>query len=144
MKRAASLLRGGTRPPTQEVIAFIEANRDDVVGGKKFGVESICSTLSKAGLQMPPSTYYAAKSRPASAREVRDAELRPALRALWEDNYRVYRARKLWRAAKRAGHDIGRDQVARLMRAEGLEGVRRTKRVRTTRPDPLLLGIRTW
>jgi putative transposase len=80
------------------------------------------------------STYYAAKTRPPSARAVRDAELRPALRKLWEDNYCVYGARKLWKAARRAGYDVGRDQVARLMRVEGIEGARRTKRVRTTRP----------
>ena len=104
--------------------------------GKRLGVESICSTLSKAGLQVAPSTYYAVKSREPSARAVRDAELRPALRSLWEDNYRVYGARKLWKAARRAGHDVGRDQVGRLMRAEGIQGVVRTKRVRTTRPDP--------
>ena len=30
---------------------------------------------------------------------------------------------------------MGRDQVARLMRAAGIEGVRRGKRVRTTKPD---------
>jgi putative transposase len=60
----------------------------------------------------------------------------PVVRQLWEDNYRVYGAHKVWKAARRAGHDIGRDQVARLMRAEGIEGVRRTKKVRTTRPDP--------
>jgi putative transposase len=106
------------------------------VEGRKLGVESICATLSKAGVQVAPSTYYATKSREPSARAVRDAELRPVLRSLWEDNYRVYGARKLWKAAKRAGHDVGRDQVARLMRTEGIEGVRRTKRVRTTRPDP--------
>jgi putative transposase len=80
------------------------------------------------------STYYAAKTRQPSARARRDAELRPALRKLWEDNYSVYGARKLWKAARRAGYDIGRDQVARLMRAEGIAGVRRTRRVRTTRP----------
>ena len=45
--------------------------------------------------------------------------------ALWQDNYRVYGAHKLWKAARRAGHDIGRDQVARLMRQAGIEGVRR-------------------
>jgi putative transposase len=83
-----------------------------------------------------PSTYYAAKSRQPSARAERDAMLAPALRQLWEENYRVYGARKLWKAARRAGHDVGRDQVARLMRAEGIEGVRRTKRLRTTKPDP--------
>lgn len=58
----------------------------------------------------------------------------PVVRALCEDNYRVYGSRKVWKAARRGGHDVGRDQVGRLMRAEGIEGVRRTKRVRTTRP----------
>lgn len=85
---------------------------------------------------MAPSSYYAAKSRPPSPRAERDAELRPVLRTLWEENYRVYGARKLWKAARRAGHDVGRDQVARLMRLEGIAGAVRTKRVRTTRPEP--------
>jgi putative transposase len=67
-------------------VEFIDANRDEL------GVEPICSVL-----QVAPSTYYAAKTRPASAREVRDAVLRPVLRQLWEDNYRVYGARKLWK-----------------------------------------------
>jgi putative transposase len=87
-------------------------------------------------LQVAPSTYYAAKDRPPSARARRDAELTPKLVALWEDNYRVYGARKLHKAARRAGFDVGRDQVARLMRAAGIEGARRNKLVRTTRPDP--------
>ncbi len=104
---------------------FIDANRDEL------GVEPICSVL-----QVAPSTYYAAKARPPSARDLRDGVLRPVLRQLWEDNYRVYGARKLWKAAVRAGWDVGRDQVARLMRAEGIEGARRTKRVRTTKADP--------
>jgi putative transposase len=83
---------------------------------------------------MAPSSYYAAKTRQRSARAQRDEVLAPALKRLWEDNYRVYGARKLWKAARRAGHDIGRDQVARLMRATGIEGVRRSKQIRTTRP----------
>lgn len=102
----------------------------------RITVESICTVLRAAGVPVAVSTYYAAKKRPPSARAVRDAELGPALRTLWEDNYRVYGARKLWKAARRAGHDVGRDQVARLMRAEGIAGAVRTKRVRTTRPDP--------
>lgn len=88
-------------------------------------------------LQVAPSTYYAAKARQPSARAVRDGELGPALLKLWEANYRVYGARKLWKAARRAGIDVGRDQVARLMRSLGIEGTRRTKRVRTTRADPV-------
>src|SRR5690606_18265031 len=115
-------------------VVFIDAHRHDVVEGKELGVEPICSVLSNAGLQVAASTYYAAKTRRPSARARRDAELSPALRKLWEDNYCVYGARKLWKAARRAGYDVGRDQVARLMRAEGIEGVRRTKQVRTTRP----------
>jgi len=87
-------------------------------------------------VQVAPSTYYANKARPPSARTCRDAVIGPALRELWKDNYRVYGARKLWKAARRAGHDVGRDQVARHMRAAGIAGVRRGKRVRTTRPDP--------
>jgi putative transposase len=102
----------------------------------RLTVESICTVLRAAGVPVAVSTYYAAKKRPPSARAVRDAEVGPALRTLWEDNYRVYGARKLWKAARRAGHDVGRDQVARLMRALGIEGAVRAKRVRTTRPDP--------
>ncbi|MCW2784474.1 MAG: transposase [Marmoricola sp.] len=83
---------------------------------------------------MAPSSYYAAKTRPPSARAVRDQDLTAVLVKLWEDNYRVYGARKLWKAARRAGHQVGRDQVARLMRTAGIEGVRRSKRVITTRP----------
>jgi len=81
-----------------------------------------------------PSSYYAAKRRQPSQRTVRDQQLTAQLVQLWEDNYRVYGARKLWKAARRAGHDVGRDQVARLMRAAGIEGVTRSKQVRTTRP----------
>ena len=42
----------------------------------------------------------------------------------------------MWKAMMKAGHDVGRDQVGRLMKVAGLRGVRRLKRVRTTRPDP--------
>jgi putative transposase len=106
------------------MVAFIDANRDE------FGVEPICRVL-----QIAPSTYYAAKSRPLSARAVRDAVLSVTVLAVWQANYGVYGARKLWKALQRAGHDVGRDQVARLMRSLGIEGVRRDRRVRTTRAD---------
>jgi putative transposase len=59
------------------------------------------------------------------------------LMALWVTNRKVYGAHKLWKAALRAGHEIGRDQVARLMRELGIEGIsRRRRKVLTTRPDP--------
>ena len=110
---------------------FINANKDDIVAGRRLGVERICSVL-----QVAPSTYYAAHGRPASARKIRDAELAPRLLELWESNYSVYGVRKLWKAAQRSGIDIGRDQVARLMKILQIEGVRREKRVKTTKSDP--------
>jgi putative transposase len=60
----------------------------------------------------------------------------PILVAIWAANYRVYGAHKLWKAARRAGHEIGRDQVARLMRQAGIHGVSRKRRLRATKPDP--------
>jgi putative transposase len=100
-----------------------------------------------ARLQVAPSTYYGAKSRPPCQRAVKDAATVPALKALFTDNYSVYGARKLHKAARRAGHDLGRDQVARLMRKAGIQGARRGRRVFTTRADktaarpPDLMGI---
>ena len=107
------------------IVRYIDEHRGE------FGVEPICNVLRVA-----PSTYYAAKKRPLSARAVRDAVMIPILVAVWQSNYRVYGARKLWKAALRAGHEVGRDQVARLMRTAGIEGVRRRRRVRTTKADP--------
>lgn len=103
---------------------FVEANRDE------FGVEPICRTL-----QVAPSTYYAARSRPPSIRELRDRLLMPILLTLWMANRKLYGAHKLWKAARRAGHDIGRDQTARLMKRLDISGVTRDRRIRTTRPD---------
>jgi len=59
------------------------------------------------------------------------------LMTLWFTNRKVYGAHKLWKAARRAGHVIGRDQVARLMRELGIRGIsRRRTKVFTTRSDP--------
>jgi putative transposase len=110
------------------IVAFVDEHRDE------FGVEFICRHL-----QVAPSTYYAALRRRVepSARAVRDAVMLQVLMVLWVANRKVYGAHKLWQAARRAGHDIGRDQVARLMRELGIEGVsRRRKKVFTTRQDP--------
>jgi len=87
-------------------------------------------------LQFAPSTYWSAKTRPVSARQVRHDHLRVILVAIWTTNFGVYGARKLWKAARRDGHDVGRDQVTRLMREAGIEGVSRRVSRRTTRPDP--------
>jgi putative transposase len=110
------------------IVAFVDENRD------QFGVEFTCKHL-----QVAPSSYYAAKKRQTdpSARALRDALMMQVLLRLWTANRKVYGAHKLWKAAQRAGHEIGRDQVARLMRELGIEGVSRLrKKVFTTRSDP--------
>jgi putative transposase len=95
----------------------------------RFGVEPICTTL-----QVAPSTYYAAKSRPPSARALEDAALKPQLTRIHEENFGVYGARKLWRQLLREGIHIGRDRVVRLMRELGITGAVRGKPKRTTIP----------
>ena len=109
------------------IVGFIDENRHEL------GVEPVCRVL-----QVAPSTYYAAKrrERQPSARAVRDAVMMQVLMALWVANRKVYGVDKLWKAARRAGHDLGRDQVARLMRAMAICGVTRRRKVFTTRRDP--------
>src|SRR5918994_7493703 len=113
------------------MVDFVDANRDE------FGVESICAVLP-----MAPSTYYAAKGRTPSARVLRDVVMMQALMVLWVANRKVYGAHKLWKAARRAGHDVGRDQVARLMRELDIHGVSRRRRVFTPAPIPTPCGRR--
>ena len=114
------------------MIAFIKTHREIC------GVESICRVL-----QIAPSTFYAhlAIERDpdlASDRAKRDAQLRPAMKQVWEDNRSIYGARKLWRAMLREGHDLARCTVERLMRDIGIEGVRRGKKIKTTWSDKAL------
>jgi putative transposase len=109
------------------IVAFVDEHRNE------FGVEFICRHL-----QVAPSTYYAAKRRAVepSARARRDAVMMQILLTLWIANRKVYGAHKLWKATRRAGHEIGRDQVARLMRELAIRGVSRRRKVFTTRQDP--------
>jgi putative transposase len=106
------------------MIAYIDAHRD------RFGVEPICQLLPIA-----PSTYYAARRRPPSARWRRDEELKAEIHRVHEGNFGVYGARKVWRQLRREGIVVARCTVERLMRELGLQGVRRGKARRTTTSD---------
>jgi putative transposase len=112
-------------------VAFIDAHQNRRTDGLRWGVEPITRVLEVA-----PSTYYDVKTRPLSARACRDAELGPRLREIWKRNYSVYGRRKLWVAAGKAGLEVGRDQVARLMRQMGIRGTTRARKRFTTRSDP--------
>ncbi len=103
---------------------YIEAQR------ARFGVEPICRVLQAA-----PSSYYAARRRPPSARRVRDEALKVKLCQAHAEHFGVYGARKLWRQLQREGIPVARCTVERLMRALALAGVVRGRRHRTTIPD---------
>ena|GEM_PF-1812794 len=110
------------------MIQFIDEHRD------RFGVEAICRTLRATTCGFITSrAYRAAKTRPASARALRDEVLLPEIKRIHQENYSVYGVRKMHHAMLRSGWQIGRDQVARLMRIAGLQGVRRGRKPRTTR-----------
>ena len=108
------------------MITFIDANKHD------YGVEPICKEL-----QIAPSTYYAATSRPPSKRSKTDEETVVKITDVHKKNYGVYGARKVHAQLKRDGHPVARCTVERLMRREGLRGITLSRTPRTTIPGPL-------
>jgi transposase InsO family protein len=111
------------------MVSFIDENRG------VHGVEPICSVVPIA-----PSTYYQHKARRAdptrvSARAQRDAVLRGEIRRVWQANFEVYGAKKVWKQLNREGVPVARCTVARLMRDLGIRGAVRGRRFKTTIPD---------
>jgi transposase InsO family protein len=112
------------------MIAFIDEYRD------RFGVEAICRVLRAAVRGFFTSRgYRQAKARPVCDRRMRDQTLMSEIRCLHAQNYGVYGVRKMHVAMRRAGWEVGRDQVARLMKLAGVAGVTRRATTFTTRPD---------
>ena len=106
--------------------AFIEAHRD------RFGVEPICSTLGVSA-----SAYYERATGRRSTRAIEDERLLARIEEIHKANYSAYGYRRTWIALRRAGEEIGRGRVQRLMRQAGIQGAkRRGKPWRTTTPDP--------
>jgi len=108
------------------VTRYVEQRRD------AFGVEPICRAIG-----VPVSTHYARRSRKPSRRALEDRGLVLQIQAAREGYRSVYGVRKTWKELRRRDVAVGRDRVARLMREEGLEGVRRGKKKRTTTPDEM-------
>jgi len=108
--------RRSTRSETKQVVAFIDANRD------KWRVQPICTVPHFAS-----STYYDYKRREPSNRTLRDEKLKVLITETYEANYSVYGAKKLWAALNRAGNEVARCTVERLMRELGIKGAIRGK-----------------
>jgi putative transposase len=112
------------------MIAFIDAHQG------QHGIEPM-----RKQLPMAVSTYYEHKARD------RDPDRLPALlkqyswlkteiQRVYDENLQAYGARKIWRQLKREGFGIARCTVERLMKALGIEGVRRGgAKCWTTTPD---------
>ena len=111
---------------------YIDENKD------RFGVEPICNVLPIA-----PSTYYEHKAKQRdptrrSDREKRDEVLKPEIERVWQENFKVYGARKVWLQLNREEIDVARCTVARLMKIVGIQGVKRGRRTITTIPGNAL------
>lgn len=105
---------------------FVDAHRD------RFGVEPICSTLGVSA-----SAYYKRASGERSTRALEDERLLGLIRQIHARNYFAYGSWRMWRALRRAGEQVGRGRVERLMRTNGIRGAkRRGKPWRTTIGDP--------
>jgi putative transposase len=108
------------------VSRFIDEHRG------RFGVEPICRTLGVSA-----SAYYRRASGERSARRIEDERLLGVIGELHAANYYAYGYRRTCKALLRAGEDVGRDRVKRLMRRHDIQGAKRRGRPwRTTRPDP--------
>jgi len=105
------------------IVEYIDDHKD------QFGVEPICRDL-----QIAPSTYYAHRTRPPSARSVSDAARSEVIAKVHADNFGVYGVTKIHAELNRLGHRVPRCTVHRLMRAAGLRGITRAKGPRTTIP----------
>lgn len=111
------------------MVSFIDAHRGE------HGVEPIYKLLPIA-----PSTYHAHVAKrvdPArlSDRARRDQALRLEVRRIFEENWRVYGVRKVWRQLRWEGFDLARCTVSRLIKAMGIQGAIRGKPHRTTFAD---------
>lgn len=114
-------------------MAFTEASRDE------FGVGPVIRALRLAGVAISSSGYYAARSRPPSARALADVVLEKQITRVYKESGERYGARKVHGQLAREGIPAARCTVERLMRRLGLRGTRRGGyKVITTRPDPSL------
>lgn len=114
------------------MVVFIDQHK------AQCGVEPICRQI-----QIAPSSYYEHKARERDPdrlpnRLKRDRELERDIQRVWESNFKVYGANKIWRQLLREDIRVARCTVERLMKKLGIQGIRRGKKCWTTIADDLL------
>jgi HTH-like domain/Integrase core domain len=112
-KRVRCFREGARRRPS-EVSAFVDEHRG------RFGVEPICRVLDVSA-----SAYYQRATGQRSQRVIGDERLLERIRELHAANSYACGYRRMWKALHRAGETVGRDQVKRLMRTNGIQGAKR-------------------
>jgi len=106
------------------VSAFVDRHRD------RFGVEPICREIEAS-----VSAYRARRTRPPSARALRDVYLLAEIRRVHADSDGIYGQLKIWdELNNELGIEVARCTVERLMRTHGLAGCLNGKVQVTTRP----------
>jgi len=111
------------------VSAYVEEHR------ASFGVEPICRIL-----EVSASAYYQRRKGERSTRAIEDQRLLSVIEETHARNYFAYGYRRMWKALSRAGEQVGRDRVRRLMRGAGIQGAKRRGRPwRTTKSNPAAL-----
>jgi putative transposase len=106
------------------MVSFVDEHRD------RWPVAVMCRTI-----ELPERTYHAARTRSPCARSVSDEANKVEIRRVWEQNYRCYGARRIFKQLRREGHPIARCTVERLMPQLGIRGVQRGKKRFTTVAD---------
>jgi len=100
----------------------VSANQAD------YPVATLCRVLG-----VSPSGYYAWRERPPSARSQRDAILTRKILGFHQASDGVYGRPRIHADLVDDGERIGAKRVYRLMRAAGIQGVTRRKKIRTTK-----------
>ncbi len=100
---------------------FIQGHQDE------FPVQRMCSVLG-----VSPSGYYAWQTRPVSPRVQANQKLIPEIRAIHIRSRKTYGSPRVHAELKADGFRVGKNRVARLMRADNLQGRRKKKQPRTT------------
>ncbi|WP_172621952.1 IS3 family transposase [Enterobacter sp. 18A13] len=123
---SAYFCEGGVRPSVEKIIPLLDTL------SRSHGVGPVCHELDIA-----PSTYYRHQEQrqhpeKRSLRQQRDDQLKVEIQRVYDENYSVYGVRKVWRQLQREGFSVARCTIAWLMKAMGLAGVLRGKKVRTT------------
>lgn len=97
----------------------------------RYSIQLMCRLLN-----VSRSCFYAAKTRPESARYKRDRVLVQAIKHIHSQSREVYGSPKIYAELMDQGFSVGRHKVARLMQLARLRGCPKKRYRTTTQQDP--------